>query len=120
MIKSLVEIVGRGIDCLACDLDGLEARLLSLRLEPKRRDHLRRLAGQNFRRKHVGEREPLRLVGAEIVEADVEGVAARILRSDREEVALRSDLHQCGQIVPAVLRAKLLHQTRRAVWRATP
>ncbi|MGA9846313.1 MAG: hypothetical protein WBQ45_01595, partial [Roseiarcus sp.] len=77
--ESLVEVVGCRIDCLARDLNGLEPRLLFLRLEPKRRDHLGRLAGQNFRCKHVGEREPLWLVGAEVVEADIEGVTARIL-----------------------------------------
>jgi hypothetical protein len=108
--QSLVEIISRGIDCLPRDLDGLEARLLFSRLKPKRRDHIRRLAGKNFRCQHVGEREPLRLIGAEVVETDVEGVAAGILGSYWKEIALRPDMHEGREVIPTMLRAKSLHQ----------
>ena len=109
-ITSLVEVVGRGINCLAGYVDGLEPLLRALWFEAYRPDHLRRPPCENLGREHVGKREPLRLVGAEIVEPNVEGVASRVFCPDREEVIPRPHLNQRGQVFPTVLLAQMLQQ----------
>jgi hypothetical protein len=103
--QSLVKVVGRRIDCLACYIDGLEPFLRTLRSETYRPDELRRSPCENLGRKHVGKREPLRLVGAEIVESNVEGVASRVFCPDWEEVIPRPHLNQRGQVFPTVFLA---------------
>jgi hypothetical protein len=109
-MRALIKVVGCGIDCLAGYVDGLEPPLLALRSKTYCPDHLWRSACENLGREHVGKREPLRLVGAEIVESNVEGVASRVFCPDREKVILRPYLNQRGQVFPTVFLAQMLHQ----------